>query len=260
MNISILITTYNASSYIIETLESIINQTYMYYEIVIVDDGSTDKTIELINNFIRKNKLKNINLISHAHIGRAPALVLAVENAKYEWVAILDADDLWAENKLELQSAAIKEHQLSCLFTDCVTFNSKEDIYKISMDKISSLKKISLNSILISRSVCHSSVLMKKELATYDHSLKKQIDLDLWLQLLSRDNDLHLLSLPLSYHRVHENQSFESQKKFAYIMNSTKVRYGYALKNHRYCIAVIVWLRPLRYFIKNLKPNFINKS
>lgn len=85
MYVSILITTYNAEKYILSTLNSIINQTDHCFEVVLVDDGSTDHTLEMVNNYIYIHNLNNFRVITLAHIGRVGALKHAVSAAQYDW-------------------------------------------------------------------------------------------------------------------------------------------------------------------------------
>ncbi len=78
MNISVIITTYNAEKLIEKTLHSVISQTYKDFEVVIIDDGSTDNTVKAIENFVRENNSKNIRLFPEKHIGRAAAFWIIV--------------------------------------------------------------------------------------------------------------------------------------------------------------------------------------
>ncbi len=98
--ISVIITNYNYELYIAEAIESVLNQTYMYYEIIIVDDGSVDNSLQVIREYQLKHKGK-INVIAQQNLGQASAFNNAFKQVRGEIVAFLDADDYWYPNKLE---------------------------------------------------------------------------------------------------------------------------------------------------------------
>lgn len=101
--VSIIMPAFNVEKYISESIESVINQTYKNWELIIIDDGSSDKTYEIIKEFeLRDNRIKPIFRKNNS--GR-PSIAKneAYEKIKGEFIAFLDSDDLWLENKLEIQ-------------------------------------------------------------------------------------------------------------------------------------------------------------
>lgn len=96
--ISVVIPVYNKESTILKTLTSVINQAYKDFEIVIIDDGSTDNSISIINNNFDDHRIK---IISQSNQGVSIARNQGVFHSKYELIAFLDADDLWDEKYLE---------------------------------------------------------------------------------------------------------------------------------------------------------------
>ena len=105
--VSIVMPTYNREAFIIESIESIRNQTYTNWELIIVDDGSTDNTGEIIND-IKDERIKFINAGRIGIVGKIKNIGL--QNASGELIAFLDSDDLWAPTKLEKQIKALQEH------------------------------------------------------------------------------------------------------------------------------------------------------
>ena len=103
--ITVITTFFNSQETIAGNIESILNQSLDDFEFVLVDDGSTDKTINVIKSF-RDNRIK---IIQSAHIGRAKALNLGLTNAKGKYIAILDADDESLPQRLSTQSYALQE-------------------------------------------------------------------------------------------------------------------------------------------------------
>lgn len=100
--VSIVIPVFNKEEWISQTLMSVHNQTYPNWECLIVDDGSTDGSLVAISEFTR-NHPGNWKIISGVNSGQSPARNFGIERAAGEFVAFLDADDLWLPNKLELQ-------------------------------------------------------------------------------------------------------------------------------------------------------------
>jgi len=259
MRISVIITTYNAERFIEKTLHSIASQTYKDFEVIIIDDGSTDNTVKVIKNFVKSNNLNNIKLFPEKHIGRAPALNFAVRSARYDWIAIIDADDLWNIYKLEIQINYIKKFNLDFLATKCVSFK-KDDEVNIYEKPVSDIREDLLSIITMDKILCrsvipHSSVVFKKELAAYEISRNSQIDLELWLRLLQNKLKLYLLKLTLTYKRKHKNQYFESNNRFKYILNSYKLRMKYALLNYKFFPIIFLFIKLPYYLYYSFQKN-----
>ncbi|MBZ4664696.1 MAG: glycosyl transferase family 2 [Caloramator sp.] len=99
--VSVIIPMYNVEKYISDTLESVLNQTYKNLEIIIIDDGSTDKSVDIVTSF--KDKFNNIQYIYQKNSGVSSARNKGIYNAKGEYIAFLDSDDLWEKTKIEKQ-------------------------------------------------------------------------------------------------------------------------------------------------------------
>ena len=128
--ISIIIPTYNRASYIEEALDSIKKQTFTDYEIIVVDDGSTDNTKEILD------KYKGIRCIYLEHVGIAGARNTAVKAAKGKWIAFLDSDDLWKEDKL------LKQVDYLHLHPDCrIVYTKFCNFNEISENELGERKK-----------------------------------------------------------------------------------------------------------------------
>lgn len=98
MLITVAMATYNGQSYIRQQLNSILNQTYQELEIIIVDDCSSDNTLELITSF----KDERITVLSNDYnMGVAKSFERAIENSSGDYIALCDQDDIWVANKLE---------------------------------------------------------------------------------------------------------------------------------------------------------------
>lgn len=110
-SISVIIPAYNASKSIIEAIESVISQTYKTnYEIIIINDGSTDNTPELVTKYSDIHNYTNIKLITQKNKGVAAARNTGMKNATNKWIAFLDSDDRWLPTKIEEQIKCIQNN------------------------------------------------------------------------------------------------------------------------------------------------------
>lgn len=100
--VSIVIPLYNKEPWVLQSLETVINQTYQNWEIILVNDGSTDNSLRIVNEFVGQNR-SNWKIITIANSGQCTARNLGISQAKGKYVAFLDPDDLWQYNKLEVQ-------------------------------------------------------------------------------------------------------------------------------------------------------------
>ena len=113
--ITINICCYNSSKYIEETIESVINQTYTNWELIIIDDGSTDNTKNLVQKYLNRNN--NIFYFYKENGGYPSARNKAIEIAKGEWIALIDHDDVMLPNRLENQVNEIIKYNHVKLFS-----------------------------------------------------------------------------------------------------------------------------------------------
>jgi len=106
--ISVIIPAYNAAAYIEETLESILNQTYQAFEIIVVDDGSTDDTVNIVKRYA--NQDRRIRLVQQSNQGSSQARNTGIALAQYEWIAPVDSDDVLLPQLFEKQLAAAAQY------------------------------------------------------------------------------------------------------------------------------------------------------
>ncbi len=104
--ISVIIPAYNGEQTILETITSVQKQTFSDFEIIVINDGSTDRTLELVQS-VKDERLK---VFSYKNSGVSVARNRGISHALGEFITFIDADDLWTEDKLELQLAALKQH------------------------------------------------------------------------------------------------------------------------------------------------------
>ena len=101
--VSIVIPNYNCSEFLVECLESSLGQSYQNTEVIVIDDGSTDRSIQILLKY-----KKQIQLISTSNQGAAAARNIGISKAKGEFIAFLDSDDTWELDKISLQMDLLK--------------------------------------------------------------------------------------------------------------------------------------------------------
>lgn len=212
--VSVIIPTYNRGSFIKETINSVLNQTYQNFEILVIDDGSTDNTKEIVHSF----NDQRIQYIHQKHSGfPAVARNTGMKIAKGEYIAFLDSDDLWFPQKLEKQMKLFEIYPGKLLIsTNGIIFPVKPYIRFLDFkrDKI-----ISLNELLRKNIIINSSVLMKRsiinEIGFLDENsaLKSGQDYDYWLRLLKyKENSILILKDILVKYRDHESFRISTSK------------------------------------------------
>ncbi len=182
--ISVIIPTYNRKKSLIQAIQSVLEQTHTTYEVIVVDDGSTDLTEAVI-----AEQFPEIKYHSQPHQGVSAARNLGISLAQGQWLAFLDSDDLWLAKKLELQVSYFKQHpEVKICHTEeiwirhGVRVNPKRKHQKKGgwiFQECLPLCAMSPSSIIIHRSVI-------EEVGGFDEQLPACEDYDLWLRMTSR--------------------------------------------------------------------------
>lgn len=117
---SIITPVFNGESFINDTIQSVTNQSFQNWELIIIDDGSIDNSLKIAQDWTKKDKRIKV-YTHHGNInkGVSASRNLGIENARGEWLAFLDADDVWEKNKLEKQFEIIEKHDKNLVFIYC---------------------------------------------------------------------------------------------------------------------------------------------
>lgn len=114
--VSVIMPSYNTENYIAESIESVINQTYPHWELIIVDDCSTDHTDSVVATYLTDTRIRYLK--NDRNSGAAVSRNHALREAKGKWIAFLDSDDIWLPEKLEKQLAFMQENDYKFTCTD----------------------------------------------------------------------------------------------------------------------------------------------
>ena len=189
MFFSIIIPTYNRAHLIESTLDSVLNQTFKDFEVIIVDDGSTDQTKEVIEKYISDNKLNKFCYYYKPNGERGVARNHGIERAKGIWITFLDSDDLFYPNHLQLAFDFIKTHSEAQVIHSAYEFKTQEHKFlrSVKYSKDNNLNSVVLKGNLFS---CFGMLIKAEVLADLKFEESRQLsgteDWLLWLQIAAR--------------------------------------------------------------------------
>lgn len=203
--ISIVIPLYNKEKAVVGTLDSVLAQTYMDYEVVIVNDGSTDNSKQVVEDYIKSqiagtatNYKSQIRLVSQPNGGVCSARNRGIQEAKGEYIALLDADDLWDKDYLMEQVRMIADFPKAAMwginFAEVTNGNQlvrrlatglPDDYRGYVEDYFGLIKKGRISDLF-----CSSSVVVRKEVfdkvGYFDERIKYAEDTDMWWRIIAR--------------------------------------------------------------------------
>lgn len=198
--ISIVMPSYNTGKFIVETIESVLNQTYNNWELIIIDDCSNDNT----NVILKEYKDSRIKVYKNTeNSGAAFSRNKGIMLAKGEWIAFLDSDDLWAKTKLEKQLNYMKKNDYYMTYTNYEMIDEMSDRKFIYVTGPKYINKIKMYAY------CWPGCLtvmfnVKKVGKIKINNLKKHNDYAMWLKIIEK-TDCFLLDENLAKYRVRKN-------------------------------------------------------
>lgn len=177
--VSAVIPAYDAENSIIQCLDSIVNQTYPVHEIIVIDDGSTDNTVVLIENFIINHSFPVIKLIRQENAGPSAARNLGIKNSSGDFIAFLDSDDQWLPEKTMLQmDIFMKDNEV--ILVSCLCG------HRLNLKTESEVVIVNLRTLMAGNLFSTPTVIVRKDLlikTSFDQSQKYSEDYGLWLKL-----------------------------------------------------------------------------
>ena len=207
--VSIITPAYNAAAYIAETIESVLNQTYTNWEMLIVNDCSKDNTAEIVESYAKKDK--RINLINlKQNSGTAIARNAAIQNAKGRYIAFLDSDDLWKKEKLQKQIEFMQQNGYAFTFTAYEHFrDTKKNVQNIV--KVS--KSLNYKQALKGNQIgCLTVMVDRQQIQNLYFTKQKHEDYILWLNILKQGITAYGIQEILAMYRTGNSKSISSNK------------------------------------------------
>ncbi|WP_428026062.1 glycosyltransferase family 2 protein [Arcobacter sp.] len=220
--VSIITPMYNAEQYIQETIQSVLNQSYKNWEMIIVNNCSTDRSSEIVNS-IDENRIRLIDLEYNSG-GPARPRNVGVENAKGEYIAFLDSDDVWLPQKLEKQITFLEDNKDVDICHTLANIIDEKSIYQGFFNNQKSyniLKYIisSKNILFYTNNININSVLMRIDKSIKFNDEKTMIaveDWGYWIENQSQGKNIQLLKDILVNYRIHSDSITSKDKSKIY--------------------------------------------
>lgn len=227
IKISVVVPVYNGAEYIKRTLDSIFKQTLKPFEVVMVDDGSVDESVPIIEDYFDSNKhiISRTKIIKQKNMGAGAARNIGIENATGNWIAFLDSDDIWDSDKIYLTVRAIRENPKAMMVS--------HDMYVVTTGDFKSKKYAALHERYDKTKPLFSQLYRRPFLPTpcvtikkgflenvgmFDTTLPSCQDWDLWLKCSLWMNDvdnLVIINKALFYYLIREGSiSYNTKKRY----------------------------------------------
>lgn len=220
--ISIIMAAYNAEKTIEQAINSVLSQTYTNFELLVVNDCSTDRTAELVKSIAAKDS--RVRLISNVkNSGVSYTRKHGLEEARGSWIAILDSDDAWAQEKLEKQIKLQKKTNADLLFTGSAFMDADGkpiDWY------LRAPSEVTYRQLLKQNVLSNSSALVRKELYAKYYAIGDGMheDFAIWLSILKEGKKAYGVDEPLLIYRIAKSSKSGNKVKAAR-MNWNTYRY-----------------------------------
>ena len=210
--VSIIVPMYNAEKFIEKTIESVLAQTYQNWEMLIMNDVSTDNSLAIVSLYAKKDeRIKIVNTEKNVGVVKGRNFLIDLASGKY--IAFLDADDYWHNEKLEKQIKFMKEKNASISCTEYTRVKENEE----KINDVIIKEEISYNDMLKNNYLGCLTVIYDAEKIgkRYFKELEKNEDYVLWLEIVKDVNTIYGLKENLAYYRVLDNSRSSNKVKTA---------------------------------------------
>lgn len=202
--VSVIIPTYNRGHMIGEAIKSVLSQTYWDLELIVVDDGSTDNTAEVVRLF-HDDRLRYIKLKERSGASSVPRNT-GLRVATGEYIALLDSDDEWMPNKLELEVKYLNTYpSVGLVYSNYTYFGSREGYRKSGFE--GARLPHTLTGLFLDNPISSSAALIRRacfdKVGYFDESVVQSGDFDMWLRI-AKDFVIDYINTPLARYRLHD--------------------------------------------------------
>ncbi|EMG7548213.1 glycosyltransferase [Vibrio alginolyticus] len=196
--VSIIMPSYNSDGTILESIQSVLSQTYKNWELIIVDDRSTDNTWQVIQTYA--DKYDNIRVYQNKeNLGAGASRNFAIKKARGRFIAFLDSDDLWTEDKLAEQIPFMLENNYPLTYTHYSRFTTEEELSVVTAPKYTTYKKLMYSNVIGCLTAVYDTQALGKR---YMPLIRKRQDMGLWLDILKDTPKAYCLPKPLAKYRM----------------------------------------------------------
>lgn len=212
-HVSVITPSYNSIRFIGETILSVQNQSYEDWEMIIVDDASTDQSLAKIKEIIKGDS--RIRLLSlKENVGAAKARNIAIEEARGRYIAFLDSDDIWLPHKLKTQLLFMEEMDVDFSYTSysLIDENSNELNREVNVPEFVGYHYLAGNTII----GCLTVMLDREKISYIEMPSMQPEDTALWLNLLSEGYEARGIQQVLAKYRIVENSVSRNKIRAAF--------------------------------------------
>ena len=245
--VSVIMGIYNCENTLREAILSIQKQTYQNWELIMCDDGSTDRTYSIAAEYTNNNSHQIILIKNNCNLGLNRTLNRCLELSKGKYIARMDGDDISLPTRFEKEVAFLEKYEdFAIVGCPMVLFDEKGD-YDINHVISNPDKK----SIICGNPISHATVLMRKDaiMSVGGYSEDKRTirveDVDLWIRFYAKGYRAHNLKEPL--YKMRNDRNAYARRKYRYRVNSVLVRYT----------GCRVFHLPVKYYLKASRPMLI---
>jgi glycosyltransferase involved in cell wall biosynthesis len=199
--VSILMPAYKVDKYITEALDSVFNQTFTDFEVIVINDGSPDQLEQVLEPYMNR-----IVYLKQENSGQSAARNRAIEIARGRYLALLDPDDIWTPDYLSIQISMMdNDPTISVLYPDAVLFGNPFYEGKTYMQTCPSEGEVTLKKLITEECNVMISALIRRdvmiEVGAFDEALRSSEDFDLWVRIAKQGHRIAFHRAPLVYYR-----------------------------------------------------------
>lgn len=198
--VSIITPCYNSSKFLKECVNSVLKQTYKKWELILIDDSSSDNSSSIIDHFCKiDSRIKSIFLKNN--VGPAESRNIAIKEAKGRYIAFIDSDDIWNHKKLEIQLRFMKEREIPFSFT---SYQPVSENREIRHSVIRAPQRMNYKSYLKNTIIgCLTVIIDRKQVGEFCFpNIRSSQDMALWLLILKKGFDAYGLDENLAEYRI----------------------------------------------------------
>jgi glycosyltransferase involved in cell wall biosynthesis len=252
VEISVVMSVYNGEKYLKESIESILNQTYENFEFLIIDDGSTDNSKEILKSYESQDRRIKL-FFREENRGLTKNLNFLINNSRGKYIARMDADDVSFKDRFEKQINFFSHNlEIDILGTFAIDIDEYGNIIRTRTVPINDkeIKKM----ILKLSPLIHPTVMFKKnaleKISFYNEKFLTSQDLDMWYRAMAIGLKFHNIDEPLLYYRYDSN--YNKKRHLKYRVNDFKVRFnGYKINK----VPIIYWYNLFIPLVLGILPN-----
>lgn len=212
--VSVITPCYNMEKFVAATVESVRSQTYPHWEMLIVDDASTDGTAEILQSMAKQDERIKF-VVKPNHIGIADSRNQAIQMAKGRYLAFLDADDLWHPDKLERQLQVMQEKQVGFSFS---SYDLVDETGALLGKTVEAANDMNYTAYLRNTIIGCSTVMVNTDIigpVTVPH-FRTSEDTATWLDILKKGHVAHAIPQPLVSYRIRRKSASSNKLKASY--------------------------------------------